>query len=248
MKTKNKTLLSGLIFIAIGVQVFGQETLLFQHSGANNPTDEGFLLGSYGSPHLESVTNDLGMNAWSIQMLSSDAAQYSRTLTPQQTAAIAGANWVLSLNLRILQAPTTPSYDISVTFGTSTVLYSLYFGEKANGDPVLQVGGANLSGSSLSPVFALNGAGSTYNNYQLIYNATANTASLWVNGTDMIDDIMGGQLSGNAHLSWSGYQHDNDVQANWNLVSLSVPEPSAISFVLLGSGVLIYARRKYKKP
>jgi hypothetical protein len=38
------------------------------------------------------------------------------------------------------------------------------------------------------------------------------------------------------------------VQANWNLVSLTAtPEPSAMSLILLGSGVFIYARRICKK-
>jgi hypothetical protein len=37
------------------------------------------------------------------------------------------------------------------------------------------------------------------------------------------------------------------VQANWNLVSLGiVPEPSTMSLILLGGGVLIYARHKRK--
>ncbi len=234
-------LLTIMFLVLITHSALSQGSLpIVQHFGANNPTTEGFSLESYGNPHLGPVINDLGMNAWSVQMSSSDAAQYGTTLTSQQKAAITGANWSLSLDLRIIEAPTTPSYDISVDFGTGAERFQIYFGEEPNGDPAVQVGG-----SSLSPVFVLNGVGSSYNDYQLLYNATADTASLWVDGTDAINDIIGGQLNGNAYLSWSAYQHGDNVEANWNLVSLSVPEPSAVSLVSLGSGVFIYVRRAF---
>jgi hypothetical protein len=243
MKTIKLSLLA-TIFIAVGVgPTCGQGVTIFQHSGDNNPLNEGFLLASYGNPQLSPVINDLGVNAWSVRMTGSDAAQYSQTATAQQTALIDASSWDLSITLRILTAPTTPSQGILVDFETGTERFGILFGEESNDDPLVQVGG-----SSLSPVFVLNGAGSTYNNYQLIYDSTTDTAELWINGVEEISDVVSGpNITSFASLSWSDYQHLNSMDANWSLVSLQiVPEPSPSWLFLLGSGILIYVCRNRK--
>jgi hypothetical protein len=110
---------------------------------------------------------------------------------------------------------------------------------KKNGDPFVQTG---LSTSS--PEFVLNGAGSTYNNYQLVYSATSGTANLFVNGTDEINSIAGELSSQSPEFAFGIAQDSFPSQANWNLVSISaVPEPSAASLLLFGSGGLLYFAR-----
>ena len=121
--------------------------------------------------------------------------------------------------------------------------FFLEFGIDSNGDPTVQT-------SSLGPVFVLTNAGSTYNNYQLIYNATEDAASLWVNGTKELNNITGNlEYGGSWGLFWGEFQGPSSgSQANWNLVSLeATPEPSAMSLILLGSGVLIYVRKRHKR-
>jgi hypothetical protein len=224
--------------------VHSQGIMLVQHLGAHDPQSEGFSLMSYGQPTLDPVTNDMGMSAWSITMTSSDAAQYYQTLTAQQTALLLGGSWDLSLDLRVLNAPVTPTYDVSAQIITGPQQFSLKFGMETNGDPTIQV-----QGSSLSPVFVVNGAGSTYNDYQLIYDAGVGSASLWINGSERLSGIVPGVLDATlGSVSWSGYQHAYNVGANWNEVSLVVtPEPSAASVLCLGSGVLLYLQRKYRR-
>jgi hypothetical protein len=208
----------------------GRSQVLFQHVGAANPTTEGFTLYSFGSPQLAPVLSDLGVNAWSIGMLSSDGAQYGLNLTAGQQAALAGKDWQLTYTLRVVQAPTTPSYDISSAFFTGSEMFSLYFGAASNGDPVVQVRENSLS---LSPVFVVTGAGATYNTYSLTYHAATDSADLWVNGTELYGGMSSARFDGTPSFDWSGYQHASDVKANWSLVSLAVvPEPSAASLAV----------------
>jgi hypothetical protein len=53
--------------------------------------------------------------------------------------------------------------------------------------------------------------------------------------------------AGPATSSRLGESQAGSSQANWNLVSLSVPEPSVFSLLFIGSGVLIYFRNRNKK-
>jgi hypothetical protein len=93
-----------------------------------------------------------------------------------------------------------------------------------------------------------NGGGSIYNTYQLLYSSTSDTASLWINGVERVSAIQPQYGSGQAFLEWGGgIQGTASFQANWNMVSLTVPEPSSAAVLLLGSGVLIYLRRKLRR-
>src|SRR5665647_163736 len=110
--------MTAAVFAALLASASGQGVIVAQHSGATDPTKEGFTRQSYGNPQLGPVLNDQGVDAWSIYMLKTDAAQYGETLNANQQKDIAGANWVFTCTLRILQAPETPSYDISSAFYT----------------------------------------------------------------------------------------------------------------------------------
>lgn len=231
--TTKKILSSVAVFCWLAMAASAQSQVLAQHSGAVNPATEGFALLSYGSPQLGPVINDVGVNAWSIRMLHSDAAHYTRTLSPGQYDQLAGADWQLTYTLRILQAPAIPSYDISSSFYTGKQMFSLYFGAAPNGDPIVQVRENSLL---LSPAITLSGAGATYNTFSIKYQAASDSADLWVNGTEVYSDMKAAPFIGSqATLKWSGYQHGSDVEANWSLVSLAiVPEPSVASLTLLG--------------
>jgi hypothetical protein len=58
-KTKKNTwLYSAIVLLAMMGSAYGQGTIIAQHSGANDPTTEGF--GSYGTGQAGGVINDLG--------------------------------------------------------------------------------------------------------------------------------------------------------------------------------------------
>jgi hypothetical protein len=112
---------------------------------------------------------------------------------------------------------------------------------RRHGDPVVTV----FAGSEQQ--FVLQGGGSGYHNYQVSYDATLGTADLFVDGMERLAG-----LPANSNLLLSpGYFFFGEGQgggwANWNAISLSVvPEPSADSLILIGSGVLLYVRPNRK--
>lgn len=233
MKTQlNISSLLAVLFIALMINsTYGQGILVIQHLGANDPTSEGFTLNNNGS--VGPIIGDLGMNAWVTETTNHGGPVfYQQTLTSQQQTALAGANWDLSVTLRVLQSPLAG--DTSVQLDTGSMAYGLFFSVNASGDPVV------------GP-YTLTGAGSTYNNYQLIYDASTEMASLLVNNVDEINNITGTAYTYPAQLTW-GENQGGPFQANWNLVSLSItPEPSTASLIFLGSVVFIYVRRAFHR-
>jgi hypothetical protein len=113
------------------------------------------------------------------------------------------------------------------------------FQQTANGDPVVTVFGAP------GGQFVLQGGGSGYHNYEVSYYATSGTADLWVDGIERLTGLRATRgLVGRDCLFG---ENQGGGQANWNLVSVSiVPEPSPVSLILPGSGVLIYVSRTRK--
>jgi PEP-CTERM motif len=229
-----------LAVLAVTFIAHGQGVII-QHSGAADPMSEGFSL-NMGAGSVGPLNNDQGMNAWITSIPSSASTlEYMESLTPLQQAELAGQDWTMSATLQVVQSSGTLG-NIFLNFYAGSEMFTLFFGAESNDDPFVRAGS-----SSLSPIFVLNGAGSTYNSYQLVYNVASDTANLWVNDTEEISDITGTQSSQAAELAWGIAQSGpSSFQANWNLVSLSVPEPSASWLVFLGSGVLFYVRRNRK--
>src|ERR1035438_8036360 len=91
-----------------------------------------------------------------------------------QQSEIDGVNWDITAKVRSVQTSVNISGGVQFSAGPEGAFF-LDFGINSNGDPTVQAGG-------LSPVFVLTNGGSTYNTYQLLYDATDKTASLWVNG------------------------------------------------------------------
>jgi hypothetical protein len=181
MKNYTIALLSSLWF-GISTNCLSQGTILVQHSGSENPMNEGFTLNIGSGILVGAATNDLGMNAWATTATSGGIGLfgYQQLLTPDQQAQVMGSDWTMSVTVRIIQSSDTNQH-VFAAFKTGSQGFGLEFGMNSDGDPFVQV-----NESSLSPIYTLTGAGSSYNNYDLLYNAANNTASLWVNGVDEI--------------------------------------------------------------
>jgi hypothetical protein len=216
---------------------FGQGDILVQHSGSVNPTNEGFALsvGGSGTTIVGPVTNDLGMNAWTVG--GGNVITYSQSLTP-----IPIQDWTLLIDVHVTQSGggngAPPNNFVLLDAGGE--FFQLNFGTDSSGNATVR------TGTTPGPTIALNATGSVYNNFQLDYNAVADTAALWVNGTEVVDGISGTPAFSGWKIYW-GTGQAGPSQANWNLVSLSVPEPSSAALILLGSGALFYLRRKYRR-
>jgi hypothetical protein len=216
----------GVFIVATAALARGQGSFVALHSGAADPTSEGFAVAvSYGTPQLGPVYNDLGFDAWSTRLAS---GIYYRDSLPN----LSELSWMLSVNLRVAEdSLASPVFWVEVDSGQ--YWFKLHFGSAANGDPTVVV-----SGASLNPGLVLEGAGSTYHNYQLVYDAGLGTAQLWVDGVERFGNIAGAQ-GYSPDVSFGGSsQIPGALQANWNLVSVEIiPEPSSMVLVVLG-GVL----------
>jgi hypothetical protein len=215
--------------------------VVLQHSGATNPTNEGFTLDTYANPQVGPVMNDSGFNAWAIATTGPlDVARYIHTLTPAEQSRFIGADWELTCTLRILQAPAQPSYDISAGYGYGNLEFDLFFGATTSGDPIVQLKDNFQPG----PAVVLSGAGSTYNTYSVFYHAATRSADLWANGTFLYSAAAGGTDLSPPVVSWGGHQDVIDVHANWALVSLEVvPEPSSLSLAVCAFFLLRLRKR-----
>ena len=103
-------------------------------------------------------------------------------------------------------------------------------------------GSAALGGAITLP-------GSDYNNYQVKYDPSVDTVSLWINGAKYVNTFSTNIATYLVEVGWGGgVDNGQNPLANWNLVSLTIPEPSSGAVLLLGSGVLVYVlkRRRFR--
>ncbi|HKI70653.1 MAG TPA: PEP-CTERM sorting domain-containing protein [Verrucomicrobiae bacterium] len=231
--------------------LFAQGLIVIQHAGATDPLTEGFVGTSSGG---HPVINDMGVNAWATPDNATNGwstvfSDYTYILTSQQLTEAVGAGWIFSANLRIATTNGgNATFCAALNLG-SEGYFRLYFGSTITGDPFVEA--VNYGPGSPTNIIAqvtLTGAGSTYNNYQLVYDASARTASLWINGSKYVKSIALGQPNYGGAVYWGclGAQ-EGYAQANWNSVSLEiVPEPSSLSLLFLGGGLLLYDRRNRK--
>jgi hypothetical protein len=162
----------------------GQGTVIL-HQGATDSVSEGFTFG--GDPaSVGPVVGDLGMDAWSTKIVTNNIVYYSQSLTPLQQAQAASAGWIMSATLRIVQSVGSVRGNTFARFYMGAELFPLGFGANSNGDPFVHFGNA-----SATPMFVLDGVGSTYHNYQLRYDASSGTADLWVDGIERFTGIAG---------------------------------------------------------
>jgi hypothetical protein len=233
-----KLILGASLFVSAFSLAFGQGTLIIQHFGDTDPTTEGFTLGGGSTGQVGGITNDLGFNAWSTTVANSSVSYYC------SIENLTGLDWELTGTIRIVSSNTIPGV-FNLYLSTGLEQFEVKIGSDANGNPIVAA-----LGSSLSPVYVLNNAGSTYNTYQLLYDAASDTADLYINGVEQMEDIVGDtyfEFPPQPQLSWGGGNQGPTSQANWNMVSLEiVPEPLAIFLLFLGGGVFIYVRRIYR--
>jgi hypothetical protein len=126
-------------------------------------------------------------------------------------------------------------------FDTLSQGFGLVIGVQRNGDPNV------YTGSSLSPVLVLNGAGAGYHEYELYYHAATGLADLWVDGSMRLNEIRGasGGWAGPG-VSWGGGLEGMGSQANWSSISLAIiPEPSSVGLFCCAG--LLFAIRLWRK-
>ena len=130
MKKHLKDFVFGVLLLASTISLtYGQGTLVIQHSGATDPTTEGFTLGSGSTGQVGGLVNDIGFNAWSTILSYSSVSYYS------SVENISGLDWELTGTLRIVNS-SSPIGGFHLNLTTGSEYFNLEFGSDANGTPV----------------------------------------------------------------------------------------------------------------
>lgn len=239
MRNYLKRIAAGTVLVGLLCgESMGQGTFIAHHLGSADPVTEGFSLSSSPGASLSPISGGPAGGAWAIHLAAlQDIASYSLALTPQQQAQMLSAGWTLSLTLRVDPPYNASPVGIFAGLITGSQEFLINIGANSAGDPVVEVN------APVFPAYTLTGAGPGYHNYQLRFDAAAQNASLWVDGTQRVGGFTGPYPLPQGSLAWGGSQRGHPtINADWSEVSLSiVPEPSAGSLLLCG-GVLIFWR------
>src|SRR5262245_25732055 len=247
--------------LTIGATV-GNAQIIAQHSGASDPTTEGWRYLSQNSPIVGPVTNDQnsGADAWSLSfpsnIFNTTQGVYVVENIPLANAALANG-WELTANLRFAVLPHNSQFFINVsfpdfrlggTYGPSG--YGLLF------LPNLSRGGVDLFlTSSLTGGAPLFYAGlpvqlpnpTAYHLFQIQYDPIAKSADLFVDGSLKFSNFVGEAGNFN-HTEWVLGSRPADTSAIVGQVNVSdfqlvvVPEPSTLTLLALGAAALAASR------
>jgi hypothetical protein len=250
---KNKFSTELVIVLALAASVATAQASVLSHTGSVDPASEGFTIVSCcGDSSTAPVFNDQGQNAWSITAgsVGSQYGYYSGALSTEQRADFSTNGAVLSFDARVLKG-LAPSFDlvnhvfiVGAQLDTGLMRFELLLGLDGNGDTV-----AGLSNSldkrgpggairGFGPSFTLTGSGSSYHNYQLVFDPGLQVANLYIDGVERIQNYVGDPLTvQNVGLGFGVGSGGQGNFANVQLASLSaVPIPA--SLFLFGSGMV----------
>lgn len=208
---------------------------ILQHTGANDPLDEGFFVIDSGSEQVGPVFNDQGFDAWSINTLNSnDTPTYRYDLLPNEQQAATENGWEFSVRMRFVELGFA-----SLRFQTGTRNYWVALGLNESGDITVWDGGL---------VYTFEGGGSDYQEYSVLFDSIDQTASLWIAGVGQVADLSGGfSTEEQAFFVGFGVGHQIRSHVHWNEATLAIiPEPTSYSILLSGAVILtvLFVRRR----
>ncbi len=222
-------------------------SVLFEHIGNTDPTNEGWSKGPGVGVTCGEVTNDGGYDAWYVSdpSTSDDTyLSYSKTLTDSQKSN-AATGWKMEATLRVVSGSTGVYQSLYIGYSDGNKHWLLYFDTNAAGDPIVIAS----NGLDEPLTYTLTGLGSTYHEYSLRYDPVEHSADLFVDDILCIEDYMGYyDPKDDAKFSWGAGSSNGTGCVNYSAVRFSAA-PIPGSMLLLGSGLLglVGIRRRFKK-
>lgn len=229
--------------------------ILYQHTGTNNPTTEGWTLLPVSGTTTMGPIVDSGTQTWSItNSAPGDTGAFSIVPTPAEVTAAATRGWSLQTTLRVTSPSETPGGSMLSLYRDGTTSYQMHFGSDSAGNAIVVLSDNSGFDSTTGARFTVPG-GSVFNTFELIYSPSAGSADLFVNGVEKLSDYTGFALS-QTMLSWGdGSTRDltglepgtNTSAGNYfeNVFSIApVPEPGTALFGFACIGVAAFRRRR----
>ncbi len=247
-------ILTAVAILAVSSAAWGE--MIISHSGGDNPVSEGWteiLVGNNVS--VGQVLNDAGpgLHAWltydndtSTTPKASAYYQGQAAVSAQQWIDVATNGWSMKATLRVDDfdeaVGITPGIQMAFVDPGLWILFSM--GSDANGDTTVALKG-NYVDKQWGPTETATIPGSGYNDYELLWDPT-DGLDLIVNGSTIVDNYdcstdFAGAL-GN-RLYWGCTDTGGKGAGYWtNVEFASVPEPSTIVMLVLGSLALLMGR------
>ena len=225
--------------------------VILHHSGASNPTSEGWTLNKQSeNVSASAVINDLGtgIDGWSIDDFSTetDVLTYTGNITPEQQGRIDANGWKLSILVRVIDLPTLPdgsaasdnSIAVELRTGNASRDFDLVLGYEVNDG---------------NPAIIANGIAHWVDNYALIEVEYTPQVGEWgepiltvsINGTRRYNytgvDPNG---AGSPYVAWGAFGGATTGHAHWAEVKFEVlPElvpPQISNFEILPNDRLYF--------
>ncbi len=215
-------------------------SIIALHSGSTDPTTEGWTFVGTGTGVTTGAINDGGTPAWFVDddsTVSGSIGLYRFDVSALDAAQGNSAGWTLSTTIRNVDVPDTESGSTAVIYRDGSTSWSLQFGSESDGDPVV-LARTSLTNDLIGSSYVLNGAGNTFNTFQLVYDPVLGSADLFVNGIEQISNYSGFALTETPKVYWGSGRSPDTGRGNYSSVSFSTAVPIPSAAWLFGSGLL----------
>ena len=228
---------------------FSTSSAMVVHADDNDPLTEGWTLvdASASNTVARNPIDDGGVLAWVVDDNSTANGSiafynFEVSLSDRTDASLAG--WTLTTTLRNVDTSDSPRGSPFVAYRDGTTSWQLQFGSDADGDAIL-LARDSLADDLSGDAYTLEGSGSVYNTYTMVFDVVAGNADIFVNGVERISDYGGFGFTDNTGVFFGAGRSPDTGQGNFSAVSWSVvPLPAA--FWLFAPAVIgmAHCRRK----
>lgn len=269
--TRRMELLVTLALVAVSAVTQNiSAAVIASHSGATDPTLEGWTLQQRDNGTVGPVIDDsgLGVNAWKIVDPDTEPGLAIATyhgesmLTLQALTDIAAGGWAMRINLRVddliangfnQQPDQAPGLQVALADTLQWAVLKL--GQDSNSNTTVQLAAGYDPNTGLmneSSIMTISGNG--YHTFELRGRSTGSLVDLYVDGTKMVNGLSDANLDagfaaalGN-RIFWGaqdtpgiGAGYYNSVQ--FETAPAPIPEPAMLAFVLTGLLTCAWRRR-----
>ncbi len=222
-------------------------TVLFEHSGSNNPTTEGWThnVGAGGG-----TSSGAAGNAWYVEDASVAGGSwesYSQTANSTQVADASVNGWTLSTTLLMANGSTGVFNSIFAQYVDGTNAWTMWFDIASDGDPIISIGHADPEQAFGS--YTVEGGAGSYHTYSLLYDPVLSSTDVYVDGIEQISDFTGRSQT-DTYVAWGAGASNGTGRADFSSVQFSVvPEPISTTLFIVGGATLGFRRfrKKFKK-